>query len=129
MNNFLNNNDEVFEEVKFLAENIKNQMDRKNNEDYVPNTVQQTKLLMLTDLLCDKAQDIGDAYVEPIELIPKECCGGTNAYFTFFALNGEEQVKKFAKEISWCSALSLHAAPDGRVCISFTVPDTYRKKK
>lgn len=128
MNNFPNNNNEVFEEVKFLAENIKNQMDKENNEDYVPNVVQQTKLLMLTDLLCDKAQDIGDAYVEPVELIPKECCGGTNAYFTFFSLNGEEQVKKFAKEISWCSALSLHATLDGRICISFTVPDTYRKK-
>ena len=134
MNNFENYSDfcgdvEFSDELLLdLGKSINSLVESESADDYMPNQTQQLKFLMLLRFLEKKAADVGDAEIKPVEIIPQEMCAGIDANFLWFSLNGEEEVEKFNKLLSYCSAFSVCPTNDERTRLSFTVPNLFVKK-
>lgn len=125
---YIDNNDLSDDIVAEIGKGINNLINTENASDYIPNQIQQLKFLMLSRFLKEKAESVGDAEILPIEIIPQEMCGGIDANFLWFSLNGEEEIEKFNKLLSYCSAFSICPTNDERTRLSFTVPNLFVKK-
>jgi hypothetical protein len=124
-----NDSSEISDELlSDLSKNINSWIESVDKDDYIPNQTQQLKFLMLLRFLEKKAQEIGDAEVKPVEIIPQEMCAGIDANFLWFSLNGEDEVEKFNTLLSYCSAFSVCPTNDERTRLSFTIPNLYSKK-
>ena len=112
-----------------FAKQFKKSILNENGYEYFPNQMQQLKFSALVKFIKDKAETSGNAEVLPIEIIPREMCGYLEADFAWFSLNGEEEVEKFNKLLSYCSAFSACQTADGKTRLSFTVPYLFNRKK
>ena len=100
----------------------------RKNEDYVVNPIQMDRFLDLVQFFIRKSEDASESSVNPRGFAPKECHGGVTATFIVFDLGGSEEVQEFCKVLKHCSAVSIDAVDDYKVCISCTVPNVFVHK-
>ena len=101
-------------------------MNLRKDDDYVVCRQQLDKFVEVLNFFIDMAEK-SNGEVEPIELTPKEEVGGITATFLVFDLYGDD-VQRFSKVISNCSAVTIDATADSRVCISVTVSQVFVHK-
>jgi hypothetical protein len=97
----------------------------RNNSDYIVNNEQMQHFLDMIAFFRDLQSQIGGE-IQPIKIEPKQESGGFTAEFSVFDIY-LEQVKRFCEVLQYASAVSIDG-DDGRVFISVTVPNIYRKK-
>ena len=98
----------------------------RSDNDYAVNQPQMDKFLDVLKFYLDIAIDLtGD--VEPVDLVPSREHGGVTATFQVFDLFGEN-VQRFCRVMSGCSALSIDITDEDKVCISCTVPNVFIQK-
>lgn len=98
----------------------------RKDSDYVVNQPQMDKLVELLDYFLTKAKAL-DGEVQKVNLKPAEIHGGVTAHFLVFDTHGED-VQKFCKVLSYCSAIGIDALESGDVCIDCTIPDVFIPK-
>lgn len=98
----------------------------REDSDYVVNQPQMDKLVELLDYFIMKAKAL-DGVVQPVNLKPAETFGGVTAHFLVFDTHGED-VQKFCKVLSYCSAIGIDSLENGDVCIDCTVPNIFVPK-
>lgn len=98
---------------------------RKDN-DYVVCRSQLDKFVEVLNFFIDMAEK-SNGHVEPVELTPKEEVGGITAKFLVFDLYGDD-VQRFSQILSYCSAVTIDADLESRVCISLTVSQVFVHK-
>lgn len=98
----------------------------RKDSDYVVNQPQMDRLVELLDYFLTKAKVL-DGEVQKVNLKPAEIHGGVTAHFLVFDTHGED-VQKFCKVLSYCSAIGIDALESGDVCIDCTIPDVFIPK-
>lgn len=98
----------------------------RSNSDYEPDKQQMDKLIAAYRLMNELAAN-GGGRVEPLRLVPKEVHCGITAYFTVFYAT-HENLLKICEVARSFSALSIDSLTDGTVCISFTIPNVFKRK-
>ena len=99
----------------------------RKDADYVVNQPQMDKLVELLDYFIAKANAL-DGEVQKVNLKPAEIHGGVTAHFLVFDTHGDD-VQKFCKVLSYCSAIGIDALESGDVCIDCTIPNVFIPKK
>ena len=112
--------------LKMAWKAYEEEMASRDTRDYEVNMVQFQKLIDAYSFFIKVASDCGGE-VEPFRIEPTAVHGGLTAYFELLFLHGDE-VEKLSQILSGVSAISIDTMVDGRVCISFTIPDVYKKK-
>lgn len=102
------------------------ELKKRNDKDYEINKEQFKKLIDIHSFFLDLASK-NNGSVEELNLVPKEVSAGITAYFTVLYLYGDDLLK-FSKAVKDMGGLSIDTMTDGRVCISFTIPDVFAKK-
>ena len=100
-------------------------MAERNNDDYVVNQPQMDKFVKAYEFFCGIAAECGGV-VEPPKIEPKRINGGITAYFTVFYANGEK-LQELSEIVGDMSAISIDSMSNGDVCISFNIPEVFRK--
>lgn len=98
----------------------------RKDDDYAVNQPQMDKFVEVLKFYLDAASDLNGT-VEPVEFSPTHEHGGVTAVFQVFDLFGD-QVQRFCKVMSSCSALSVDVTDEDKVCISCTVPNVFIQK-
>ena len=98
----------------------------RKDSDYVVNQPQMDKLVELLDYFLTKSKAL-DGEVQKVNLKPAEIHGGVTAHFLVFDTHGED-VQKFCKVLSYCSAIGIDALESGDVCIDCTIPNVFVPK-
>lgn len=109
--------------VKTLSEMYKTALSLKENDDYVINQSQMDKLIETIDFFSNIAKKC-DGEMKPVNLIPKEECGGVEFESIVFDIIGEE-IEALCKILSYSSAFGIDSTVDGRVCLSVTIPKVF----
>lgn len=112
--------DEEF--VKRIGQIYNNLLKIQKDEDYVINQPQMEKFCDIYGFLLETVKKCGGK-VDKSVLVPREECGGINAYFTVLDIWGQN-VKKFCDVMQHASAFSVDASNDG-ICLSITVPNVF----
>lgn len=99
----------------------------RKDSDYVVNQPQMDKLVELLDYFLAKAKAL-EGEVPKVDLKPAEIHGGVTAVFLVFDTHGED-VQKFCKVLSYCSAIGIDSLESGDVCIDCTIPNVFIPKK
>lgn len=98
----------------------------RSNRDYEVNQEQMDKFTEAYNFFVNTANKCNGDIAE-VSLKPKEIHGGLTCEFTVFHLFGD-QLREFSEVVKDMSALSIDAKTDGTVCISFTVPNVFKRK-
>lgn len=98
----------------------------RKDSDYVINQPQMDRLVELLDYFIKKAKVL-DGEVERVDLKPAQVNGDVVAQFPVFDSHGDD-VPKFCKVLSYCSAIGIDAMVDGTICIACTVPNVFVPK-
>lgn len=128
MDDNINNmsDEELNEYVGKYWKEVQDILDSRDNADYVVNEQQLAKMVYTHEFFKNYAKKNGGKITELIMEPKQETCGMTVS-FTLFYLHTVE-LQKFAHILSWFSAISIDATLDGEVCISFNIPNVFRKK-
>ena len=116
--------DEQF--VKNLGKFYNIVLSLRKDDEYEVEQEQMDKLCKLYKFFFEAANGEGDE-VSPLSLVPREEHGGVTATFLVFDVYGQ-RVQDFCHVLSACSAVSIEARTDGRIEISCTVPNVFKKK-
>ena len=111
---------------RMIYEIYEEEMSKRENADYEKCDEQMKKLSEAYQFFSDIAEE-QNGRVDPLRIVPKEEHCGVTAYFTLFYLNGDE-LQRFSKIVGDMSAISIDSLTDGTVCISFTIPNVFKKK-
>jgi len=114
-------------DLQQLAKDYLKYLDSKSNDDFEINETQFEKYKEVLVFFRTLTKDDKEAKIE-IRLEPKETIGGLTCTTYLFDLWGET-LKEFNKVLSFCSAMSIDALNDGKVCISMTIPDIFIEKQ
>lgn len=117
---------EINDYLKEFWEAVDAEMASRNDSDYEVNQPQMQKLIEAYSFF-KRVADTSGGTVEPFKISPKAVHGGVTAYYTLFYLTGED-LKKLASIMGNMSAISIDSMANGDVCISFNVPNVFRKK-
>jgi len=102
-------------------------MAKENDDDYELNEIQMQKLIDAYEFFSKIAEE-SNGRVEDINLSPRETTGHITTYFTLLYFDNEK-LKVFSNVVDSMCALSIDATIDGEVCVDFTVPGVFKKKK
>lgn len=116
--------DEEF--VRRMGQIYNNLLKIQKDEDYVINQPQMEKFCDIYGFLLETVKKCGGK-VDKSVLVPREECGGINAYFTVLDIWGDS-VKKFCDVMQHASAFSIDSTNDG-ICLSITVPNVFIPKQ
>lgn len=116
--------DEEF--VRRMGKVYHNFLKMQKDEDYVINQPQMAKFCDIYEFLLETVKKCGGKVDESV-LVPREECGGINAYFTVLDIWGDS-VKKFCDVMKHASAFSIDSTNDG-ICLSITVPNVFIPKQ
>ena len=116
-----------FEFIKEIYEIMLEEIESRNDEDYVVNPVQMAKLVQAYQFFAEIAKRDGGS-VDPFDITPRMVHSGITAYFPLFYLTGKD-LRELAEIVGDMSALTLEATIDGEVCISFNIPNVFRLKE
>ena len=104
----------------------RNAMQNLNMEDFEVNPIQMHKLRELVQFFMDRFDDMGGEFVD-VTVDPRVLPYGVTVKFDVFDLSGREIVQ-FCENLLNCTAISMDATADDKVCISCTVPNVFIPK-
>lgn len=117
-------------ENRLLAEAWKvyeEELASRNNEDYEVDEEQMRKFSEAYTFFQTLVKE-NEGHMEPMKIEPKECHAGITAYFDFIYMN-KEQLAQFKEIIGNIDSLSIGQMDNEEFCISFNIPNVYRKKR
>ena len=97
-----------------------------NDDDFEINRPQWIKMLRVLKYFDDLTKR-SNGTLEPCEVMPRIEHGGVTAYFTVLDIK-ETDIPSFCEALMQTSAITIDATTDGRVCISVSVPNVFRRK-
>ena len=112
--------------LKWAYEAYLKGIESRKDEDYEVDKVQMAKLVRAYRFFSDLAKRDG-GHVEPFDITPRMQSSGITAYFTVFYVTDNE-MEEFAEIMRDASALSMDSTLDNEVCISFNIPNVFRRK-
>ena len=117
---------EINDYLKVFWEVVDAEMASRNDSDYEVNQPQMQKLIEAYSFF-KRVVDTSGGSIEPFRISPKAIHGGVTAYYPLFYLNGDD-LKKLATIVGNMSAISIDSMSNGDVCISYNVPNVFKKK-
>ena len=97
-----------------------------NDKDFVIDETQQFAFLEALCFFVKTASSCGgEIEIEPIT--PKQGNGGITATYRVFDVTGED-IPRMCEALKHTSAITIDGLTDGRICISVTIPQVYRRK-
>lgn len=115
-----------FEFAKKYGAVYNNILSIRKDKDYVVDNTQMQHFLDIVLFFRNLQESIGGE-IYPIKIEPRMESGGFTAEFSVFDIY-LEQVRAFCNVLQYASAVSIDG-DDGRVCISITVPNIFRKRE
>ena len=102
-------------------------MSLQKDEDFEVDEKQARRFGEIVEFFSKTANKLGGTVV-PVRLVPHTQRGDLEAFFEVFSLNGQDKVEEFCRVIKHASAFGIEPTADGKVCISLTVPNVFRRK-
>lgn len=111
--------------AKMFADFYEEMIEDADSKDYEINDIQWKRLMDIVEVFYSVAEPEDKVY--PVKLIPQRIVGGATAEFILFHVYGESLIH-FCEVLKHASAFSLDATTSGRVVMSVTVPNVFKKK-
>lgn len=103
------------------------EIDSRRPEDYEVFLPNMKKFMGAYTYLSQIAEKCGGS-IEKLKFDRREINGGITAYFTVLYLSGDDVVR-FCDFIKEAQSISIDSLVDGRVCLSMTFKDIFKKIK
>jgi len=103
------------------------EMGSRKPEDYEIDRDQMKKLIKAYSFMTDFAAK-NDGRVDELKYEPTHESCGITGYFALFFLYGDD-LQAFNEIMGDIVSISIDALLDGTVCVSFTIPNVFRRKQ
>lgn len=120
------NEEEVTSFLSAAWELSEDYLSREDNADYEPDPIQVEKLAEAYGFFVNLALK-NHGTVDPLSIIPKRRSVGISAYFYVLFID-DDQLADYCRIMSYSAGFSIDADLEGKVCISFNIPNVFRHK-